>query len=42
MSAATSLSWHLITTRLAGALLGSETMKVLTHTSIPVLVYRQT
>ena len=25
----------------AGFLLGSETMKVLTHTSIPVLVYRQ-
>ena len=25
----------------AGSLLGSETMKVITHTSIPVLVYRQ-
>ena len=25
----------------AGSLLGSETMKVMTHTSIPVLVYRQ-
>jgi nucleotide-binding universal stress UspA family protein len=26
---------------LSGVLLGSETMKVLTHTGIPVLVYRQ-
>lgn len=25
----------------AGSLLGSETMKVITHTSVPVLVYRQ-
>ena len=27
---------------ITGALLGSESMKVLTHTNIPVLIYRQT
>ncbi len=26
--------------RVASAILGSETLKVLTHTSVPILVYR--